>query len=196
MKPSSELESQVRSDSQEEKEIRKKQSDDYREAVYSNETHRHPKPKDTLAAIQCRNIKGFDFPAMHCILHTCRRCPTYLLLHKERFLTDVDTPIAFHIYHKFSRCRIHGILEDGVKECLFCESCRALPANKKPGKFLQRKHLTLLKRSISVFFKEHYLPLLEKYAYHRAHFVLLGKYETGALRKPALMPGDAETRDY
>ena len=39
--------------------------------------------------------------------------------------------------------------------------------------------------------------MLEKYAYHRAHFVLLGKFETGALRKIALQPGDAETtRDY
>jgi hypothetical protein len=88
-------------------------------------------------------------------------------------------------------------LDDGLKECPFCEGCRTNSGNKKPGKFSQRKHLTLLKRRISVFFNDHYLPLLEKYAYHRAHFVLLGKYETGALRKSALTPGDAETtRDY
>mgnify|MGYP000650705678 CR=1 FL=1 len=39
--------------------------------------------------------------------------------------------------------------------------------------------------------------MLEKYAYHRPCFILLGKYETGADRKAALKPGDAEThRDY
>jgi hypothetical protein len=33
--------------------------------------------------------------------------------------------------------------------------------------------------------------------YHRAHFVLQGKYKTGPLRKEALTPGDVETmRDY
>lgn len=39
--------------------------------------------------------------------------------------------------------------------------------------------------------------MLEKYAYHRPHFILLGKNESGALRKAALKPGDVETtRDY
>ena len=39
--------------------------------------------------------------------------------------------------------------------------------------------------------------MLEKDAYHRAHFVLLGKYKMVALQKLALMPGDVETtRDY
>ena len=110
-------------------------------------------------------------------------------------LTGDDPPIAFHVYQKFSRCRIHGILEDGIKECSKCDTRRT--SDKKPGKFSQRKHLTLLKRRVAVFLNEYYLPLLEKYAYHRAHFVLLGKYETGALRKLALKPGDAETtRDY
>jgi hypothetical protein len=184
-------------DSQEEKAIKRTRSDNYREAVYPDSQHWHPKPKDALSAIQCPNVEGFNFPEMKCILRTCRLCPKYILLREERLLTDDDTPIAFHVYHKFSRCRIHGILDDGVKECQLCSSLRTLNANRKPGKFSERKHLTLLKRRLSVFFTDHYLPLLEKYAYHRAHFVLLGKFETGALRKLALGPGDAETtRDY
>mgnify|MGYP000211327405 FL=1 len=45
--------------------------------------------------------------------------------------------------------------------------------------------------------KFHYLPMLEKYAYHRHHIILLGKYETSEDRKNALRPGDVETtRDY
>ncbi len=164
--------------------------------MYPNSVHRHPKPKDALSEIQCPNVAGFDFPEMKCILRTCRLCPKYLLLREERLLTESDPPIAFHVYQKFSRCRIHGILEDGNKDCQKCEE-RRTSLEKKPGKFSQRKHLTLLKRKLSIFFKEHYLPMLEKYAYHRAHFVLLGKYECGALRKSAVEPGDAETtRDY
>jgi hypothetical protein len=179
-----------------EKRIKKARSDNYREEVYPNSAHRHPKPKDALSEIQCPNVAGFDFPEMKCILRTCRLCPKYLLLREERLLTESDPPIAFHVYQKFSRCRIHGILEDGNKDCQKCEE-RRTSLEKKPGKFSQRKHLTLLKRKLSIFFKEHYLPMLEKYAYHRAHFVLLGKYECGALRKSALEPGDAETtRDY
>ncbi len=45
--------------------------------------------------------------------------------------------------------------------------------------------------------KFHYLPMLEKYAYHCHHISLLGKYETSEDRKNALRPGDVETTcDY
>ena len=57
--------------------------------------------------------------------------------------------------------------------------------------------MILMEKPFSVFMDEFYLPTLEKYAYHRHHFILLGKNESGALRKEALKPGDFETtRDY
>ena len=57
--------------------------------------------------------------------------------------------------------------------------------------------MILMKKPFHVFIKDFYLPILEKYAYHRPHFILLGKNESGALRKGVLKPGDVETtRDY
>ena len=57
--------------------------------------------------------------------------------------------------------------------------------------------MVLMTKPFPVFISEFYLPMLEKYAYHRPHFILLGKNESGALRKAALKPGDVETtRDY
>ena len=44
---------------------------------------------------------------------------------------------------------------------------------------------------------EYYIPMLEKYAYHLPHVILLGKNETSADRSKNLQPGDIETsRDY
>jgi hypothetical protein len=124
------------------KAIRKRRSDNYREEVYPNLTHRHPKPrKGALTAIQCPNVEGFDFPKMTCILRACLLCPKYSLLREELLLTQTDTPIDFHFYHKYSKCRIRGILDDGVKSCKLCDVHRTL-VNKKPGKFSQQKHLT------------------------------------------------------
>ena len=57
--------------------------------------------------------------------------------------------------------------------------------------------MILMNQPFSVFIYDFYLPTLEKYAYHRPHYILLGKNESGALRKGALKPGDFETtRDY
>ena len=45
--------------------------------------------------------------------------------------------------------------------------------------------------------KEHYLPILEKYALHINFVILLGKNEVGKTRRLSLQPGDVETiRDY
>ena len=39
--------------------------------------------------------------------------------------------------------------------------------------------------------------MTEKYSYHQAHFVLIGKYECWAMQTLALEPGDAKTKiDY
>ena len=57
--------------------------------------------------------------------------------------------------------------------------------------------MILIKKSFPDFMKNFYLPTLEKYAYHRPHYILLSKNETGALRRAAMKPGDIETtRDY
>ena len=57
--------------------------------------------------------------------------------------------------------------------------------------------MVLLTRSFPDFIQNFYRPTLEKYAYHRPHFILLSKNESGALRRAAMKPGDLESnRDY
>ena len=50
--------------------------------------------------------------------------------------------------------------------------------------------MILLTRSFPDFIEHYYRPTLEKYAYHRPHLILLGKNESGALRRAAMKPGD------
>ena len=133
------------------KHIKKARSDNYQEEVFPNSAHRHTKPNDDLSQIQFPNVEGFHFSEMKCILRTCRLCSNYLLLREEQLLTDLEPPISFHIYQKFSCCRIHGILEYWNKECQKCEQ-RRTSLDKKPGKFLKKKDLTLFKRQGLVFF--------------------------------------------
>jgi hypothetical protein len=88
---------------------------------------------------------------------------------------------------------MHGILPLSEN----CDACQEIPEGEKRGRFSRRKQITLFRRDLRKFIRDFYLPMLEKYAYHRPHYILLGKYETGADRKSALRPGDAEThRDY
>ena len=57
--------------------------------------------------------------------------------------------------------------------------------------------MVLLIRTFKEFIEDFYLPTLEKYAYHRPHYIFLSKNMCGLERKKSLKPGDIETtRDY
>ena len=169
-------------------------TNNYRKQIFKDGKHIHPHPKDALQLIQCPPIEGFNIPHMQCILRRCPKCPKFRLLDEEKKITDRDPKISFHFFQKIAKCSIHGIIRDGSDFCPYCkeESCKT-----RIGSFSNRKQMVLLARSFSEFIKDYYLPTLEKYAYHRPHFILLGKNESGALRRAALKPGDFETtRDY
>ena len=169
-------------------------ANEYQKQVYNNGIHLHPHPKDALLCIQCPPVDGFQVPHMKCILRRCEKCPKYRMLDEERKITARDTHISFHYFQKVAKCTVHGICLDGSN---FCPICKNETSSKKIGTFSNRKQMVLMKKPFNVFINEYYLPVLEKYAYHRPHFILLGKNETGALRKAALKPGDLETtRDY
>jgi hypothetical protein len=136
----------------------------------------------------------FDIPHFKCILRTCQNCSKYTFQREELALGENDTKISFHVYEKTPMCSEHGILPNASKTC---QACDETPEGDSKGMFSARKKLKMLKRPLSVFLKEFYLEQLEKYAYHRPHFMLLGKHETGLDRKNALRPGDIDTtRDY
>jgi hypothetical protein len=176
------------------KQIATVRAEEYRSTILPNGTHLHSKPKDALISIMCPNVQGFDVPHMNCILRECKYCPKYQYLREEAALSNNAPPIKFHVYQKYAKCTFHGLLPDGTKSCVTCDE---LPEKKTRGKFSLRKHLTCLHMQLRQFLDEYYLPMLEKYTYHRPHYVLLGKYETRKDRKNALRPGDADTtRDY
>ena len=171
-----------------------RRADEYKEAIFSNGSHLYPRPKDALGAIMCPMPEGHDTPRMRCILRRCTDCPEYTIPREELALGRDDPGISFHIYQNYSRCTYHSILDDTAK---FCQQCAEIPEGKKKGRFSRRKQLTSLRRPLAEFYRDFYFPMLEKYAYHRPHYILLGKYETGGLRKAALKPGDVDSeRDY
>ena len=67
-----------------------------------------------------------------------------------------------------------------------------LCTDKINGIVTTRKCLELLIETLSIF-EEHYLLMMERYAYHNPHFVILGKNETAKDKNTALKFGDIET---
>ena len=131
---------------------------------------------------------------MKCILRRCINCPKYRLFDVEKNLTDRDPHISFHVFEKIAKCSIHGVLKNNIS---FCPMCKDETKDERKGVFSNLKQMILKKTSFHIFINDYYLPMLEKYAYHRPHYILLGKNVSGLTRKKAMKPGDIETtRDY
>ena len=65
------------------------------------------------------------------------------------------------------------------------------------GTTSQRKEMVMKIKSLSTFMEKFYIPMLNKYAYHLPHVILLGKNECVKIRRDSLLHGDIETiRDY
>jgi hypothetical protein len=141
-----------------------------------------------------RNLQTMQENTLDCILRKCKNCLKYSYSREEEALSENAPPIKFHVYQKFGKCTFHGLLLDGTKRFMTCEEP---PEKKTRGMFSLRKHLTCLHIQLKQFLDAFYLPMLEKYTYHRPHYILLVKYETRKCRKNALRRGDADTtRDY
>jgi hypothetical protein len=131
---------------------------EYSGTVLPNGKHWHPKPKDAVQEIQCPTVGNLQFPHWKCVLRRCTHCPEYPIPVEEQGVTDNDqnTPqINFHVYLPFTSCTIHDCeLLPNAKKCPKCVAIEALPTPAKVGKVRTRKHLTLLKRRIGLFFKD------------------------------------------
>ena len=128
----------------------------------------HLKPGLALGEIQCQPCHdGHGFPHWDCVLRCCDACPEYPIP-KEEQGTDDDTPkIRFHVYMTVTECTKHGKITPGAKLCDLCKADPSPSSAKKVPKVRSRKHLTEMCTAIGTFHKEHYLPALEKLAYHR-----------------------------
>ena len=170
---------------------------DYQDTVLPNGSALHPKPRDALHLIQCPNPDAnVAHPSWYCVLRRCLNCPKYPIPIPERGLDDNAPFIKFHFYVNFTKCSRHGVLTLNAKKCTVCEN---QAADQKQGRISTRKELTLLNRPIGIFFREFYLPALEKYAHHIAHVKILSKTDCGVMRQSTFeqTPGDLKTRhDY
>lgn len=177
----------------------------------------HMKPGIALGEIQCQPCEGGNgLPHWGCVLRRCTSCPSYPIPPEETG-ADLDAPrIRFHVYTTVTECTRHGILSPGSKTCAHCISdatpvgpdahssvgCRSDAAQPtkptKPAKVRSRKKLTQMECAIGTFHAEHYLPALEKLAYHRPHCQILGKHHCGGARRAAFRsrPSVRTRRDY
>lgn len=177
----------------------------------------HVKPGDALGEIQCKPCEGSNgLPHWGCVLRWCPSCPSYPIPPEETG-TDLDAPrIKFHVYTTVTECTRHGILKPGAKTCDQCvtdattiahgthssgtDTSGAVrpPKPSKPAKVRSRKKLTQAECAIGTFHTEHYLPALEKLAYHRPHCQILGKHHCAHARKIAFRrrPSVRTRRDY
>ena len=67
------------------------------------------------------------------------------------------------------------------------------------GKLHERVKLFSIQRKIGDFHKDYYIKQIEKLAYHRSYYEILGKYHVADVRHKAFesTPGDISTRsDY
>jgi hypothetical protein len=169
----------------------------YQNMVLPNGSAWHPKPRDALHLIQCANPDpNVEHPSWCCVLRRCLNCPKYPIPVPERGVDDNAPLIKFHFYVQFTKCSRHGVLTLNAKKCIVCEN---QAADQKLGKISTRKELTLLSRPIGIYFREFYLPALEKYAHHIAHVKILSKTECGIMCQSTFeqTPGDLKTRhDY
>ena len=84
-----------------------------------------------------------------------------------------------------------------------CFLCEELIKIKNPdftrGKLHERVKLFSMQRKIGYFHKDFYIKQIEKLAYHRSYYKILGKYHVAGVRHKAFesTPGDISTRsDY
>jgi hypothetical protein len=150
----------------------------YLDRVLPGGNELHEKPRHALKEILCPEL-DCGFPHWNCVLRECAHCPKYKVPTNESAEDENAPSIRFHHYRKATKCSKHGDLELNAK---YCPSCDAIAEVPRKGKIRTRKYLTLLTRSVGTFFKEFYLPMLEKYAFHYSHIRILSKTGCGAMR--------------
>jgi hypothetical protein len=86
------------------------------------------------------------------------------------------------------------------KTCVFCEQLiQAKTTDFERGRLYEKVKLFAVQRKIGEFHEQFYIKLIEKLAYHRSYYKILGKFHVADVRQKAFAstPGDISTRsDY
>ena len=172
------------------------QLDDYRGTVLPNGSPLHMKPRDALNEVMCPCVEECEGRRrMKCATRRCDDCPEYKVHPLEQTNDALAPSVKFQTYELVTRCSKHGALEYGAKVCEKCEQ----KASAKDGKIGTRKELVLKEKSIGDSLTDHYIPELDKYAYHYAHVRMLSKKFCEKMRKDMFesIPYSLKTRrDY
>ena len=180
------IEKEAREESdQAKKEEKQKKHQTYKNLVYPEGKKWHDMTRDAVKEILCLMVEDVGHHKFCCVLRECKECPSYPTPELERDKTENAPTINFHKYNNTTTCSKHGILDLYSKTC---KECDALDEGKKKGKVSTRKKLTLFTEPIGAFITDHYLPALEKYAYHNSHVKILSKAEgqCGSMRKEVI----------
>ena len=73
-----------------------------------------------------------------------------------------------------TKCTLHGFLENKTKECQKCKD-QSNAEGAKIGKLPTRTTLVIMRKEITIFHKEYYIPMLHKYSYHFRTLKILSK---------------------
>ena len=184
----------------------------YSQFVFPENEARHPRCEDAADSVLCAPTPECSLPNWKCVLRKCTLCSTIDIPDLELDTSNTAPIIMFHTYMTQYSCSQHGVvllekvtyyLDDAGKKhntCWFCEQLiQAKTPNFVRGRLYEKVKLFSIQRKIGDFHKHFYIRQIEKLAYHRSYYKILGKFHVADVRQQAFAstPGDISTRsDY
>jgi hypothetical protein len=184
----------------------------YADFVYPNNEPLHPRCETAADSVLCAPTTECSLPNWKCVLRQCSVCTTIAIPAIELDTSSTAPMIMFHTYMTQFSCSHHGVvildkvsyyLDDKGKKkktCWFCEQLiQAQTPDFERGRLYEKVKLFAIQRKIGEFHEHFYIQQIEKLAYHRSCYKILGKFHVADDRQKAFesRPGDINTRsDY
>ena len=200
--------------------LRRRKIDEFTQAyksyaiyTFTNNETRHPRCQNAADSILYTQTNDeCQFTNWKFVMRKCTACTSIALPGVEIYSSNRAPMITFNTYMTQFTCSHHVILIRGKittyldakgtskKTCFLCEK---LIQAKTPGfarrKLYERVKLFSIQRNIGDFHKDFYIQQIEKLAYHRSYYKIIGEHHVaGVIHKASKStPGDISTRsDY
>ena len=165
---------------------------------FQRKTH-HPRCKNAADYVLCTPTNDeCKFPNWKCVLQKCIVCSSIDIPGVEMDSSNRAPMIMFNMYMTQFTCSHHGILisekittylDAKGKYKRTCFLCEELIKTRTPdfsrGKLHERVKLFSMQRKIGDFHKDFYIQQIEKLAYHRSYYKILGKHHVADVRHEA-----------
>eukprot|EP00978_Attheya_sp_CCMP212_P037520 scaffold177762_cov62-Attheya_sp.AAC.1 len=184
----------------------------YADFVFPDNEPRHPRCENAADSVLCAPTTEYSLPKWKCVLRQCQSCTTIAIPAIELDTSSTAPMIMFHTYMPQFSCSHHGVVmldkvtyylnDKGKKKktCVFCEQLiQEKTSDFERGRLYEKVKLFAVQRKIGEFHEQFYIKLIEKLAYHRSYYKILGKFHVADVRQKAFAstPGDISTRsDY